>query len=64
MFICSNSADEAIQASRERIVDLQEFQRIQNEFSGWYRKYKESEAPFLSRNNQFINVESARGEVR
>lgn len=64
MFIYSNSADEAIQASRERIVDLQEFQRIQNEFSEWYRKYKESEAPFLSKNNQFINVESARGEVR
>ena len=56
MFIYSNCADEGIRTARERIVDLQEFQRIQNEFSGWYEKYKESEAPFLSKENQIIQT--------
>ena len=51
MYIYCNYQDSTIPAARSRIVDLKEFDRLQNEFSQWYDKYKNDEAIYLKKEN-------------
>ena len=51
MYIYCDYQDPTIALVRKRVVDLDEFHRLQDEFSMWYDKYQKYEAIYLKKNN-------------
>ena len=47
MYVYSSFADPEIEIIRSRMVNIEEFQRLQNEYHNWYNMYKDDEAPLL-----------------
>lgn len=52
MFVYASEEDDDIPKIRQRIVDLNEYERVENEYKEWYDKYMEKEVPFLESMNQ------------
>ena len=48
-FIYSDFEDQEIVNMRERIVNLAEYKRLENQFENWYSNYKEMEVPILNK---------------
>lgn len=49
MFVYHNHEDEAIVINRPRVVDEQEYKRVNQEFNTWFDNYKIIEGPLLRR---------------
>lgn len=47
MYIYSDCEDSSIPEYRHRVVDMEEFKRVQNEYKEWYKMYIDEEVPLL-----------------
>ena len=54
MYIYSDSKDEQVSAFRKRLVNYEEYQRLEKEFAEWFDNYIKHEGPMLDRSRRKI----------
>ncbi len=54
LYLYSIKSDASILDYKQRVVDLQEAKRLQEEFDSWYDMYQEKEVPFLTKKYRVI----------
>ena len=57
MYVYSREEDDSIPHYRQRVVNEELFKKVMNEYSDWYDKYQEAEAPYLTQRRTLLKPE-------